>query len=185
MKFLNLTQVYLLILIPSMFVVFEYAFGEPTVLDSDYKVEQFVTGLSDPVHMEFVDTDILVIQKNDGKIIHILNDGTILPDPVLDVEVASKSAEAGLLGIVFKNNFVYLYYTEATVDGGDAIGNNVYKYKWINSKLKDPILLKELPAAWVHNSGVLRIDKEGTVYAVIGEQGKNFLRKIWSTSKFS
>jgi glucose/arabinose dehydrogenase len=81
--------------------------------------------------------------------------------------------ERGLLGIVSKNPFVYLYYTESIQDGGDSIGNNIYKYKWIGNKLQDPILLKSLPAypdAMIHHGGAMTVGKDGTVYAVIGDQ---------------
>ena len=143
-----------------------------SVLDTDFVIEEFTTGLTLPTTMSFIDNDILVLQKNDGQVRHILADGTLLPNSVLDVEV-SNYLEAGLLGIVSKNEFVYLYYTESIEDGGDSIGNNIYKYKWIDNKLQDPILLKSLPAypdAIMHHGGAMTVGKDGTVYAVIGDQ---------------
>jgi len=145
---------------------------KPNVLDTGFVVEEFTTGLTWPTTMAFIDNDILVLQKNDGQIRHVLADGTLLPNAVLDVEV-SNYLEMGLLGIVSKNAFVYLYYTESIQDGGDPIGNNIYKYKWIDNKLQDPILLKSLPAypdAIIHHGGVMTVGKDGTVYAVIGDQ---------------
>ena len=145
---------------------------KPNVLDTGFVVEEFTTGLSFPTTMAFIDNDILVLQKNDGQIRHVLADGTLLPNAVLDVEV-SNYMERGLLGIISKNSFVYLYYTESIQDGGDPIGNNIYKYKWIDNKLQDPILLKSLPAypdAIIHHGGVMTVGKDGTVYAVIGDQ---------------
>ena len=145
---------------------------KPNVLDAGFTVDEFTTGLSFPTTMTFIDNDILVLQKHDGQVRHVLPDGTLLPDVVLDVHV-SNQMERGLLGITSKNSFVYLYYTESIQDGGDPIGNNIYKYKWLDNKLQDPILLKSLPAyndATVHQGGVMTVGKDGTVYAVIGDQ---------------
>jgi glucose/arabinose dehydrogenase len=148
---------------------------QPNVLDTDFDVEEFTTGLIFPTTMSFIDNDILVLQKNDGHVRHVLADGTLLPNAVLDVEV-SNYMEGGLLGIISKNIFVYLYYTESIQDGGDSIGNNIYKYRWVDNKLQDPILLKSLPAypdVIVHHGGVMTVGKDGTVYAIIGDQDQN------------
>ena len=145
---------------------------KPNVLDAGFTVDEFTTGLSFPTTMTFIDNDILVLQKHDGQVRHVLPDGTLLPDVVLDVHV-SNQMERGLLGITSKNSFVYLYYTESIQDGGDPIGNNIYKYKWLDNKLQDPILLKSLPAyndATLHQGGVMTVGKDGTVYAIIGDQ---------------
>tara|TARA_Y100000310_G_scaffold331678_1_gene405689 strand:- start:1483 stop:2727 length:1245 start_codon:yes stop_codon:yes gene_type:complete len=145
---------------------------QPNVLDASFTVDEFTTGLSFPTTMIFIDNDILVLQKHDGQVRHVLPDGTLLPNAVLDVQV-SNHMERGLLGITSKNSFVYLYYTESIQDGGDPIGNNIYKYKWIDNKLQDPVLLKSLPAyndATMHQGGVMTVGKDGTVYAIIGDQ---------------
>jgi aldose sugar dehydrogenase len=73
--------------------------------------------------------DILVLEKNTGKVHRIVN-GKILPQPLLDVNVANQ-AERGLLGIAIANDnsntntntrHVFLYYTESGggKDGDDA-----------------------------------------------------------------
>ena len=84
----------------------------PDIFDPGFVVEEFVTGLSFPTTMTFVDNNILVLQKNDGTVIHVKPDGSVMPNAVLDVEV-SNLYEAGLLGIVSKDSSVYLYYTES------------------------------------------------------------------------
>jgi len=64
-----------------------------------------------------------------------------------------------------------LYYTESMNDGGEPIANNIYKYNWSEMKLKDPILIKSLPAeSSIHNGGAMIVGKDGTVYAVTGDQ---------------
>ena len=63
--------------------------NKPNILDTDFVFEEFTTGLSFPTTMAFIDNDILVLQKNDGQVRHVLADGTILPNPVLDIEVSN------------------------------------------------------------------------------------------------
>jgi glucose/arabinose dehydrogenase len=139
------------------------------VLDSNFKVEEFVTGLSQPTTMTFVGDDILVLEKNSGHV-RLISDGKLISEPILDFEVASTN-EAGLLGITTKNNDVYIYVTEAESDGGKSIGNNIYHYTWDGNTLVNQKLLNTLSSesSW-HNGGVLTVDLNGQVYAVIGDQ---------------
>ena len=104
----------------------------PTLNDPNLKVEQIInTGLKRTTSMAFLGpNDILVLGKETGKVHRILN-GKILPQPLLDVNVASE-AERGLLGIAIANDnastengntrHVFLYYTESGggKDGDDA-----------------------------------------------------------------
>ena len=93
-------------------VIGRYSMENPIIFDTNFQVEEFSTGLSWPTTMTIIDKDILVSQKNDGQVRHILQDGTLLPNAVIDVEV-SNYVERGLLGITSKNSSVYLYYTES------------------------------------------------------------------------
>jgi len=155
------------------------AFAVPTVVDSNYMVETVASGLSLPTTMDFLGPDdILVLQKNDGKVMRVLN-GVVQATPVLDVPVAN-DGERGLLGIAIKQSppstFVYLYYTEAASDGGAAIANRVYRYTWNDTteQLESPVLLLELPSTHRnHNGGVLARDLNGEIFAIIGDQNRD------------
>ena len=137
--------------------------------DDNFKVEEFVTGLSQPTQMTFVENDLLVLEKNNGKV-RLVKEGILQPDPVLDVEVGT-SNESGLLGIGVVESSVYLYFTEAEKDGGQTFANNVYAYTWDGDTLTNPILVNTLSSesSW-HNGGGITINKEGIVYVVIGDQ---------------
>src|SRR5919202_1704470 len=111
------------------------AIGGPTLNDPNLKVEQIInTGLKRTTSMAFLGpNDILVLGKETGKVHRIVN-GKMLPEPILDVNVASE-AERGLLGIAIANDdastengnsrHVFLYYTESGggKDGDDASNN--------------------------------------------------------------
>ena len=143
----------------------------PEVLDSDFKIQEFVSGLIVPVNMEFLGEDLLVLEKNSGNVKHIKNN-KLLDSPVLDVEV-SNYGEQGLLGITSVEDEVYLFLTEAFHDGGRALENRVYKYTWNGNELVKPVLLKKIPGfEREYVGGELVSDLDGTVYAVTGENYK-------------
>jgi aldose sugar dehydrogenase len=68
------------------------------------KVEELVSGLNSPTTMAFIGPDdILVLQKNDGKVRRIIG-GVLQPSHVHDFPVDSAS-ERGLLGIAVHPQF--------------------------------------------------------------------------------
>lgn len=146
-------------------------FGEPILKDQELIVEGFVSGIENsPTTMAFVGDDILVLQKTDGKV-RLVRDGVLQVEPVLDVNVRGLG-EQGMLGITTAGSSVYLYFTESAEDGGVSIGNKIYRYEWNGEKLVNPVLIKTLPGAqYYHNGGAMVTGLDGSVYAVIGDQG--------------
>ncbi len=165
----------------------------PTVNDPNLKVQiVFPASGKGNTSMAFLaPNDILVLEKNTGKVDRIVN-GKLLPNSVLDVAVANY-IERGLLGIAVAptlspdgKRYVYLYYTQAgsdTTDGDEFIGaappkgNMVYRYEWANNQLINPTLLMQLPAnvgssgRSEHNGGKVAIGPDGNIYVVIGDVG--------------
>src|SRR5438067_87435 len=75
----------------------------PTLLDTNLKVQPVVTGLTTPTTMAFLGAnDILVLEKNTGKVKRIVNGA--VQSTVLDLAVNS-SSERGLLGIALDPEF--------------------------------------------------------------------------------
>ena len=83
---------------------------EPITYDDDYIVDKFVGGLERPIAMTFVGDDILVLEKDTGKVFLIKYNGIFHNQPVLDVPVES-AYDSGLLGISSISNHVFLYFT--------------------------------------------------------------------------
>lgn len=144
-----------------------------TVQDPELVVEEFMTGLSSPTSISFIGSDLLVLQKNDGEV-RLIRDGILQMNPVLDVPVSNNS-ERGLLGIEIVGNNVYLFFTESLMDGGDPLGNRIYKYTWNGTNLINPVLIKDLPATPGpnHDGGVLTKDLDDNVFAIIGDLNRN------------
>lgn len=80
-----------------------------------------------------------------------------------------------MLGVtVSKNNghnYVFVYCTESTSDGGSPIGNRVYRYELVNTKLVNPKLLLNLPfePGPNHNGGSITIGPDNSIYLTIGD----------------
>ena len=141
----------------------------PEILVDGYKIEKYVTDLNIPIAIDFIDSDMFILQKNDG-IIHLIQNGKLKEQPILDLEV-SNYGEQGLLGITTVGNKIYLFFTEAFHDGGLSHGNKIYEYTWDGEKISNPKLIKSLPG-WTHgyNSGVMTHDLENKIFAVSGSQ---------------
>jgi len=168
---LALTQIDVQKIFPNYFASRLAAVNWPTVIDPNFIVEEFVTGIKNPTQMTFVGNDILVLEKNTGDV-RLVRNKVLQPAPVLHLPIGNTQSQ-GLLGITNIGNTVYIYFTEADVDFGTPIGHRVYKYTWDGTALTNPILIKDLPAQtvppWFHTGGPLAVGLDDTVYGVIGD----------------
>jgi glucose/arabinose dehydrogenase len=163
------------------------AAAQPSV-DPPLVVETVTTGLSAPTTLGFVaPDDLLVLQKNDGRVRRVLGGAIQTPD-ALDVAVNAVS-ERGLLGIAVNSESppkVFLYFTEAASDGASPLGNRVYRYDWnpAGGVLENPLLVLDLPVlpGANHDGGVLVLGPPGEapgvgdgalLYVVIGDLNRN------------
>ena len=175
--------------------------GAPNIIkDPSLKVELVSEALELPTSIAFLGPDdILVLEKDKGTVQRIVN-GKMLPEPLLDVNVANKS-ERGMLGIAVpkngttNNTYVFLYFTESVQDGNDdcpkddfcnpgndPLGNRLYRYELVNDKLVNPKLLLDLPATSgpAHNGGAITIGPDNNVYLPIGELREEDIQKVSS-----
>lgn len=171
-----LVFLFLLLLSPTLFCSASYGSEGPSLSSKNLVAEKVVGGLETPTGIAFIgENDILAVEKNSGKVLRILN-GDVLPEPLIDVNVANE-VERGLLGIAVANNsansklYVFLFYTEAQDrDGSEAVGNRLYRYELTGNKLINPKLLLDLPflPGPAHNGGVVTVGPDNHVYLVVG-----------------
>lgn len=164
----------------------------PTIADSNLRVEQVVGGLELPTTMAFLGPDdFVVLEKEKGTVLRVTN-GLVSNIPLLDVSVAN-SVERGMLGVAVSKNvhktFVFLYYTEINgKDSDDRRGlqpeaNRVYRYELVDNKLINPISLLDLPAnpGSRHNGGAIEIGPDNNLYIPIGDVDASFKKPILRT----
>jgi glucose/arabinose dehydrogenase len=154
----------------------------PTIRDPSLDVEEVAQGLELPTSMAFLGKDdILVLEKNKGTVQRIVNAQT-MHEPVIDVNVATE-VERCLCGIAVSsddNNTqrIFLYFTEADFkDGGEAVGNRVYKYEILNGSLVKKELILDLPAfpGPRHNGGAILLGRDNnSLYVPIGDVDGSF-----------
>ena len=143
----------------------------PEILIDGFLVEEYVTDLDVPITFDFIDSDMFILQKNNGKVI-LVNNNENQKKTILDLEV-SNYGETGLLGITTIDNHVFLFFTEAHHDAGLSLGHKIYKYDWDGMNLSNPELIRDLPG-WVngYHGGALTSDSKKNVFAVTGNQYK-------------
>jgi glucose/arabinose dehydrogenase len=160
--------------------------------DPELAVEEIVTGLEFPTSMAFLgQDDILVAEKNTGKIQRIVN-GILMHEPLLDLNVANRG-ERGMLGIAISTildsgnhdpiSYVFVYCTMSLMKDGEdygdtgnatePLGNRLFRYELADnhSKLVSPRLLLDLPASPgpLHNGGVIKIRNNDEIYVAVGD----------------
>jgi aldose sugar dehydrogenase len=166
-----------------------------TLSDPRLKIEIIGTGLKKPTNMAFLDSgDVLVLEKQNGKVRKIVN-GSLLPEPLVDVNVATFDTR-GMLGIAVTKNetrgteYVFLYFTEAGHGLGDGedrckeaancidrsinqpSGNVLYRSELSNdgnALINKKLLLKfsALPGA-THNGGEMVVGPDSNIFIITG-----------------
>ena len=83
------------------------------------------------------------------------------------------------------DRYVFLYYTEAKKDGGEPIGNSLYRYELVEDKLKDPKLLLDLPTkpGPYHNGGSITIGPDNNLYLTVGDLTDLAVKKAFSKAQ--
>jgi glucose/arabinose dehydrogenase len=152
----------------------------------EFDSEVVLSGIEYPTGMAFLGPDdILVLEQDKGTVQRVVQ-GRMLDTPVLDVNVANERErfgiheERGLLGIAVAEDdetsetphYVFLYYTEAEEeDGGEPLGNRLYRYELLDNELVNPKMLLDLPVGSdnpAHNGGIIKLGPDGNVYVMIG-----------------
>lgn len=128
--YLNLGLAFLVLVI-ALVTHCSTSYGSEGVILSDHSLvaERVVGGLESPTTFDFIGAnDVLVLEKDKGTVLRIQN-GEVVSEPILDVNVANQ-VEQGLLGIAVSENlsdnktYVFLYYTEAKIETDKEIEND-------------------------------------------------------------
>ena len=140
-------------------------YAQPSLRDPNLKVESFVSGISLPTSMLFLDQNNILVLEKDGNV-RLVSNGVLQAQPLVSLTVDSKN-ERGLLGAERVGESVFLY---ATVKDGEVI-NRIYKYTLAGAELTNEEVFMDLPGtpATNHQGGKLAVSNDGYLYSVTGE----------------
>src|ERR687896_400283 len=164
---------------------------EPELVDPDLAVSTAASGLEQPVSMEFIGKDdMLVLEKASGQVKRVV-DGEVR-GVVLDLAVNSAS-ERGLLGIALhpkfrRNDWVYLFWSESRTgadsnagNGVRLMGNRIDRFEFEDGRLEFDRNIMRFRAfqndepnqfRGNHDGGVIRFGPDGKLYAIVGDTGR-------------
>jgi len=140
-------------------------YAQPSLRDPNLKVDSFVSGISFPTSMLFLDENNILVLEKDGNV-RLVSNGVLQAQPLVSLTVDTKN-ERGLLGVERVGENVFLY---ATVKDGEVI-NRIYKYTLAGAELTNEEEFMDLPGtpATNHQGGKLAVSNDGYLYSVTGE----------------
>lgn len=134
-----------------------------------YSVETVAGGLEVPWSLDFAPDGRIFLTERGGQV-RVIQDGQLLPEPVLRLGVGS--GEGGLLGIALDPGFeetrkVYLYYTY-----GFFAQNRVSSFVETGEGLSgEQVLVDGIPGHWFHDGGRIAFGPDGMLYVATGDAG--------------
>lgn len=143
----------------------------PTPTTSDAQVQpagtpiDVTTGLAVPWSILRVsDTETLISQRGDGRILSVASDRS--PVEVGTVAGVVADGEGGLLGLAYRDGWLYAYLTAAD-------DNRIVRMRYADGSLDEPrVVLAGIAKAGNHNGGRIAFGPDGMLYATVGDAGE-------------
>ena len=136
-------------------------------------IEPWLTGLRFPTNMGWSPDGRLFVTEKDAGDVRIVQDGQLLPEPFLHLDVQS-GGEMGLLGIALHPSFpkvpwVYVYFSSAADQR-----NEVMRFRADGNAATDgEFLIDGLELHGIHNGGDLAFGLDSTLFITIGDAAES------------
>ncbi len=144
-------------------------------LPDGFEVRPFVTGLREPVALDFAPDGSLFVTEKAGAIRLVRGDGTLQVEPFAELEVYTNN-ECGLLGVAVdpdygSNGYVYAF---ASVSHQEQ---QIIRFTNEGGVGVNPMVVRDhLPGTEaVHAGGCLKFGPDGKLYFSIGDVGGSYL----------
>jgi len=151
--------------------------NSPTVSGAPV-LEAYMTGLDFPVALAFSpDGRIFFAEIFTGNI-WVIENGLLLPDPLYTLPNTAAFGEMGLLGLALHPQFssepwIYAYQTFNDTTSGTFYNRVVRIRAPGNIGVFHEVILDQIPAATLHNGGIIGFGPDGKLYATTGDSTKN------------
>ena len=127
------------------------------------------SGLDSPIDIAFREGDARMYVVQQGGSIVIVENGSVVGDPVLEVEVSGGN-EQGLLGMDFSNDGDLLYVNYTDPNGDTHVDEYAMNGDVADVESKRELLFVDQPFA-NHNGGEVRIGPDEMLYIGLGDGG--------------
>ncbi|HEY8549859.1 MAG TPA: PQQ-dependent sugar dehydrogenase [Vicinamibacterales bacterium] len=137
-----------------------------------FGVETVVSNVEIPWSLAFAPDGRLFFTERPGRV-RVVQNGQLLPDPMLVLTDVAAVGESGALGLAVHpqfadNHFVYLAYTAMRPDGSRE--NRIVRYREVGNTLGEPaVILDGINAADIHDGARLRFGPDGRLYVTMGD----------------
>lgn len=148
-----------------------FLYFQPPPVTGDLALVPIMEGLDFPVSLAFSPDGRLFYNELKEGGLRIIANGELLDQPLVSLPVA-QVGEVGLLGLALDPDFasqpyVYVYYTYEKESG---TSNRISRFEVQENIAGDEdILMDDIPASDIHNSGQLRFGLDGMLYASVGD----------------
>jgi glucose/arabinose dehydrogenase len=141
------------------------------------------SGLNQPTTIEFTPDGRLFIAERGGRILVIQN-GTLLSTPLIQIDASTDSGERGLVGLAVDpafgtNGFLYAYYT--TREPRNRVGRLRVVGNTASPASEVVIWQNPALAAQRHHGGAIRFGPDGNLYIATGDQERSSTAQDLST----
>jgi len=156
-------------------LIFFYIFFyfSTNLFSQEYKLEKIVDGLDKPWSLSFIDKENILFTEKPGKLYSLNLKNKKISEIKHDLKVL-EYGQGGLLDVLFKDNDVYISYTENR--GNWTTSTSVAKGKLNHNNIKfKNIFRAEPPIKSIYHFGSRLVIKDKYIFITVGERGQGMI----------
>ncbi len=154
-------------------IIFFYLILFNSLLAEDFKLEKVVKGLNKPWSLSFVNKNSILVTEKSGNIKFININKKSIQNINHNLKIL-EDGQGGLLDILFKDNLVFVSYSEDRSNGNSSTSMakakfNLNKMNFVN------VFRAEPPINSGYHFGSRIVAKGNHIYLTVGERGKGMI----------
>lgn len=171
------------------------AHDEDSTLPPGFVQETVVAGLSAPTCMVFAPDGRLFVAEHGGTI-QIIENGALVPQPLMTVPISSQFGEHGILGMTIdpsfdQNGWIYLYYVPPGAPPHNRVSRFTVTGNTANPASEFVVWENPAPSTEFHHGGGINFLPDGTIAIPTGDgrdganaqKGTNLFGKVLRMAK--